>query len=167
MSKSSDTTKQGSAEIGLQDYPELHLSNQLCFLVYKLQHLINGVYRPLLDEVGLTYPQYLVMLVLWEKKQQSVGEICAALGLDSGTISPLLKRLETLGYIVRNRNPKDERSVSIELTQEGIQMQEAARIVPEGLASCILRSEEDYHQFRENLLEIIERLEAPGCQDKA
>jgi len=68
---------------------------------------------------------------------------------------------------VRNRNPKDERSVSIELTQEGIQMQEAARIVPAGLASCILRSEDDYHQFRENLLEIIERLEAPGCQDKA
>lgn len=98
----------------------LALDNQLCFAVYAASHAFTKAYKPLLAELGLTYPQYLVMLVLWEKRVASVTEIGGALGLDTGTLSPLLKRLEKTGFIRRERSREDERQVAIHLTPDGL-----------------------------------------------
>ncbi|AYG65525.1 MULTISPECIES: MarR family transcriptional regulator [unclassified Rhizobium] len=98
---------------------EKRLESQLCFAVYSAAHAFNRAYKPILDRVGLTYPQYLVMLVLWEKGCLSVKAIGEKLDLDSGTLSPLLKRLEQAGLISRARDPKDERQVIISLTENG------------------------------------------------
>lgn len=102
---------------------EKRLERQLCFAVYSAAHAFNRAYKPILDRVGLTYPQYLVMLVLWEKGSLSVKTIGEKLDLDSGTLSPLLKRLEQAGLISRTRDPKDERQVIISLTEKGTGMQ--------------------------------------------
>jgi DNA-binding MarR family transcriptional regulator len=104
----------------------LTLENQLCFAVYSASHAFTKVYRPLLADLGLTYPQYLVMLVLWEKRVASVTEIGTALGLDTGTLSPLLKRLEKTGYIRRERSKADERQVAIHLTTSGDTLKDQA-----------------------------------------
>ncbi|MGV1790846.1 MarR family winged helix-turn-helix transcriptional regulator [Rhizobium sp. A37_96] len=101
---------------------EKRLESQLCFAVYSAAHAFNRAYKPILDRVGLTYPQYLVMLVLWEKGALSVKTIGEKLDLDSGTLSPLLKRLEQAGLISRARDPKDERQVIISLTEKGTDM---------------------------------------------
>lgn len=101
---------------------EKKLERQLCFAVYSAAHAFNRAYKPILDGVGLTYPQYLVMLVLWEKGCLSVKTIGEKLDLDSGTLSPLLKRLEQAGHIDRARDPKDERQVLISLTERGSDM---------------------------------------------
>ena len=103
------------------------LDKQLCFLVYRLHRGITDQYRPVLHELGLTYPQYLVMLVLWESEPMTVGQIGSRLHLNTGTLSPLLKRLQSAGLIERNRSPEDERSVLIELTAHGRDMRVQAR----------------------------------------
>ncbi|MGV1758322.1 MarR family transcriptional regulator [Rhizobium sp. P44RR-XXIV] len=102
---------------------EKRLERQLCFAVYSAAHAFNRAYKPILDRVGLTYPQYLVMLVLWEKGSLSVKIIGEKLDLDSGTLSPLLKRLEQAGLIGRARDPRDERQVIVSLTEKGSAMQ--------------------------------------------
>lgn len=121
----------------MSEAPELYLSNQLCFLVYRLEREITARYRPLLEKIGLTYPQYLVMLVLWEEEKSTVGNICTALGLDTGTVSPLLKRLEARGLLQRTRDKADERTVLVSLTPAGRELKEEARAVPLALASCL------------------------------
>lgn len=108
----------------------LALDNQFCFAVYSAAHALNRVYKPLLDRLGLTYPQYLAMLVLWEQDDRSVGEIGEKLMLESSTLTPLLKRLETLGAISRVRNPHDERQVRIRLTDQGRAMRATAESFP-------------------------------------
>src|ERR1700746_842438 len=97
----------------------LRLDNQICFAVYSAAHAFNRIYKPLLDRLGLTYPQYLVMLVLWERDRVAGTEIGARLHLDSGTLTPLLKRLEQAGLIKRTRSSEDERQVLIDLTAQG------------------------------------------------
>lgn len=101
---------------------EKRLERQLCFAVYSVAHAFNRAYKPILDRFGLTYPQYLVMLVLWEMGDLPVKTIGEKLDLDSGTLSPLLKRLEQAGLISRARDPKDERQVIISLTEKGMGM---------------------------------------------
>ncbi|MFE9625111.1 MarR family winged helix-turn-helix transcriptional regulator [Streptomyces sp. NPDC006527] len=108
----------------------LLLDDQLCFALYAASRAVTARYRPLLDELGLTYPQYLVMLVLWEQDSISVRDLGAALRLESSTLSPLLKRLEASGLLRRERRPDDERSVAIRLTDAGARLQERARTVP-------------------------------------
>jgi DNA-binding MarR family transcriptional regulator len=98
---------------------EKRLEKQLCFAVYSTAHAFTRAYKPILDKVGLTYPQYLVMLVLWEKSELPVKTIGEQLDLDSGTLSPLLKRLEQNGLITRTRDPRDERQVIVALTAKG------------------------------------------------
>ncbi|MEK1870949.1 MAG: MarR family transcriptional regulator [Phyllobacterium sp.] len=98
---------------------EKRLENQLCFAVYSTAHAFTRAYKPILDRVGLTYPQYLVMLALWEKSEQPVKAIGEQLDLDSGTLSPLLKRLEQNGLIKRTRDSRDERQVIVSLTDNG------------------------------------------------
>ena len=100
-------------------YPELLLSNQLCFLVHRLDLAMAAKYRPVLAPLGLTYGQYLAMLALWEHRELGVGELCELLRLDSGTVSPLLKRLEAAGLVKRERRAEDERSVAVRLTSAG------------------------------------------------
>jgi MarR family transcriptional regulator, organic hydroperoxide resistance regulator len=111
------------------DVPLL-LGNQLCFAVYSTAHAFNRFYKPLLDRLGLTYPQYLVMLVLWEQDGLPVKEIGERLFLDSGTLTPLLKRLEAAGLVKRTRSTEDERQVIVALTAQGEALKEKARGLP-------------------------------------
>ncbi|SEQ58756.1 MarR family winged helix-turn-helix transcriptional regulator [Basfia succiniciproducens] len=108
----------------------LKLENQFCFTVYSLSKLITNAYRPLLEPLDLTYPQYLVMLVLWESEPLSIGAIGSKLQLDNGTLTPLLKRLESKGLIKRTRSQQDERTVLVSLTDEGLALQEKALEIP-------------------------------------
>src|SRR5215831_653485 len=111
------------------DVPLL-LGNQLCFAVYSTAHAFNRFYKPHLDRVGLTYPQYLVMMVLWEEDGMAVKEIGERLFLDSGTLTPLLKRMEAAGLIRRTRSTEDERQVIVALTPQGEALKEKARSLP-------------------------------------
>ena len=115
----------------------LKLDNQLCFPLYACSKEVVRHYAPYLDELDLTYTQYLVFLVLWEKDGIPVGEICEKLMLDNGTVSPLLKKMEQAGYISRSRSEKDDRVVVITLTQQGRKLQEQAKDIPENVGSCI------------------------------
>ena len=111
----------------------LALDKQLCFALYSASLAMTKVYKPLLAPLGLTYPQYLVMLALWEDDGQGVSELGGRLALDSGTLTPLLKRLEAQGRISRERDAADERRVIIRLTAEGRQLKVAARAVPQAI----------------------------------
>ncbi|WP_345352329.1 MarR family transcriptional regulator [Rhodococcus olei] len=115
---------------------DLALDKQLCFALYAASRATTAVYRPLLDELGITYPQYLVLLVLWERDGRGVREIGSELDLDTGTLSPLLKRLEALGLVERRRLPEDERRVQIHLTDTGRGLRDRARDIPRRLAGC-------------------------------
>ncbi|NHZ83090.1 MarR family transcriptional regulator [Massilia sp. CCM 8695] len=109
----------------------LALENQFCFALYSASHAMTKTYKPMLDRLGLTYPQYLVMLVLWEQDAILVKDIGARLFLDSGTLTPLLKRLEGNGLLSRNRDPHDERQVRIVLTEQGRALRAQAEAIPE------------------------------------
>lgn len=113
--------------------PELLLENQLCFSIYACSREMTKLYQPFLDKMGVTYSQYLVLLVLWEKQQCTVKEIGEALFLDSGTLTPLLKRLQAAGLIVRERSLQDERKVLISLTDKGWALQSEAACIPSKL----------------------------------
>jgi DNA-binding MarR family transcriptional regulator len=122
----------------------LLLDDQLCFALYAASRAVTARYRPLLDELQLTYPQYLVMLVLWEQDSISVRDLGSALQLESSTLSPLLKRLESNGLLRRERRPEDERSVSITLTDAGARMRERAATVPLAIGDAMgLTPEQD------------------------
>lgn len=102
----------------------------LCFAVYSASHAFNRVYKPVLDALGLTYPQYLVMVVLWDEDDQTVGALGEKLFLESNTLTPLLKRLEAMGYVARARDPADERQVRVRLTHAGQALRAKAQEVP-------------------------------------
>ena len=120
------------------DYQEaMKLANQLCFPLYAAARHVTGLYTPVLKPLGLTYTQYIVFLVLWEKDGQPVGEIGEKLLLDNGTLSPLLKKMEQAGYVRRERSREDERVVVITLTEAGRALQEKAKDVPAKVAGCI------------------------------
>ena len=116
----------------------MQLDNQLCFALYSTSLAMTKVYKPLLDDLGLTYPQYLAMLVLWERDGLMVSELGERLNLDSGTLTPLLKRLEVSGFISRIRDVEDERRVYITLTSSGRKLKASAANIP----GCILRASE-------------------------
>jgi DNA-binding MarR family transcriptional regulator len=111
----------------------IRLDQQLCFALYSASRATTAAYRPILDELGLTYPQYLVLLVLWEDNTVTVRRLGERLQLDSGTLSPLLKRLEAGGFVVRQRSSLDERSVEVHLTDKGRELETAAECIPENL----------------------------------
>jgi MarR family transcriptional regulator, organic hydroperoxide resistance regulator len=141
-------------------HPELLLSNQVCFLFHRIDRAIVARYQPLLAGLGLTYPQYLAMLALWEKGSMSVGELCSDLALDTGTVSPLLKRLQVAGLVERRRGERgDERVVRVSLTQAGKAMEEKARSIPGALASCVFESPDEYHALKPLLDALVRRLE--------
>ena len=120
------------------DYHEaMKLANQLCFPLYAAARNVTGLYTPWLKPLGLTYTQYIVFLVLWEKDGVSVSEIGSRLMLDNGTLSPLLKKMEQAGYVRRERSREDERVVVITLTEAGRALQEKAKDVPAKVAGCL------------------------------
>ena len=124
--------------MGKTDYRDMmKLDNQLCFPLYAAARKVTGLYTPWLKELGLTYTQYITLLVLWEKDGITVGEICEKLMLDNGTVSPLLKKMEQAGYISRSRSADDDRVVVITLTEQGREMQERAKDIPEKVGKCI------------------------------
>ena len=120
------------------DFDPLLLSNQLCFPVYAASRLITREYQPYLDELNITYPQYLVMMVLWEKEGLTVNEIGGLLILNTNTVTPLLKRMELQGLVERKRSAEDERKVIVALTEKGRGMREKALKIPESLSCRIL-----------------------------
>ena len=140
--------------------PQLQLDNQLCFLFHRISRELTAAYRPLLADLGLTYPQYLVMLVLWEDDGLGVGEIGERLALDSGTLSPLLRRLESGGLVHRVRDAVDERRVTIHLTPQGRELEQQAADVPAALASQLVDDMTQYEQAKTSLLALAQRLEA-------
>jgi MarR family transcriptional regulator, organic hydroperoxide resistance regulator len=120
------------------EFDQLKLSNQLCFPLYAASRLITREYQPHLDTLGITYPQYLVLMVLWETDAISVNEISQKLILNTNTLTPLLKRMEVLGIIKRKRSESDERKVIVNLTSRGKLLQSEAAAVPEKLTSGIV-----------------------------
>ena len=133
----------------------MKLANQLCFPLYAAARNVTGLYTPCLKPLGLTYTQYLVFLVLWEKDGIPVGEIGEKLMLDNGTLSPLLKKMEQAGYIERKRSHEDERVVVITLTEAGKALQEKAKDVPGQVAGCIDLPPEKARQLYELLYELL------------
>jgi len=138
----------------------LRLDNQICFAIYSTAHAFNRVYKPLLDRLGLTYPQYLVMLVLWERDGVPVKNIGERLFLDSGTLTPLLKRLETAGLIKRTRSTEDERQVLIALTSQGQALREKARTVPQAILATSACSISELSALKNELVALRDRLDA-------
>ncbi|MCO5399632.1 MarR family winged helix-turn-helix transcriptional regulator [Ralstonia soli] len=139
-------------------YPNLTLDVQLCFALYSTMIGLNKVYRTLLKPLGLTYPQYLVMLVLWEQDAQTVSAIGERLFLDSATLTPMLKRLEAAGLIERQRSETDERQVIISLTNEGRALQHRAKDVPTCIGAAAECAPEEIASLRSQLNELRERL---------
>ena len=138
----------------------LRLDNQICFAVYSAAHAFNRVYKPLLDRLGLTYPQYLVMLVLWERDNVPLKTIGERLFLDSGTLTPLLKRLEAAELIKRTRSKEDERQVLIELTAEGEELREKAKSVPQSILAASACSVGELVAMKDEIVALRDRLNA-------
>ncbi len=139
--------------------PQLRLDNQLCFLFHRISRDLTAAYRPLLADLGLTYPQYLVMLVLWERDGLGVGEIGERLCLDSGTLSPLLRRLASAGLVERARDRADERRVTIHLTPTGRALQARAEAVPAAVAGLLVDDLPGYRTLHDELTALAQRLE--------
>jgi MarR family transcriptional regulator, organic hydroperoxide resistance regulator len=142
----------------------LLLDNQLCFAVYACSREITKLYRPLLDELGLTYPQYLVMLVLWESDEITVKQLGDRLYLDSGTLTPLLKRLEAIELITRERSREDERKVYIRLTAQGRQLKARASNVPQQLYCKSDLPIDEYVRLKEEFRHLLGRIHAANAQ---
>lgn len=126
-----------------KNYDALKLDNQLCFPLYAVSKEIVRRYKPFLDEIDLTYTQYITMMVLWENKQMSVKELGEKLYLDSGTLTPLLKRLEQKGLLTRQRDSRDERILMVSITKSGEKLKEQAIKVPEKMMGCVPLEAED------------------------
>jgi DNA-binding MarR family transcriptional regulator len=138
----------------------LRLDNQICFAVYSAAHAFNRVYKPLLDRLGLTYPQYLVMLVLWERDDVPVKDIGERLFLDSGTLTPLLKRLEAAHLVKRTRSSEDERQVLIALTPQGHALKEKARALPQSILAASDCSVSELVTMKDEIVALRDRLNA-------
>ncbi|RYM31424.1 MarR family transcriptional regulator [Brumimicrobium glaciale] len=140
---------------------KLKLENQVCFPIYSVSRLITKAYKPYLDEMGITYPQYLVLMVLWENDEISVNQISEKLLLNTNTLSPLLKRMEKMEIIERNRSPKDERSVIVKLTKKGSEFKTLAKPIPGELVKILLNENvqlEEVIKMKDMLNEWIEIL---------
>lgn len=130
-------------------YDCLKIENQLCFPLYACSKEIIRRYKPMLDELDLTYTQYIAMMVMWDRRRVNVKELGACLYLDSGTLTPLLKKLESKGYITRHRSERDERNLLVEITDAGMALREQALTVPQRMGECVkLEPEEAIQLYR-------------------
>ncbi|MGN9756737.1 MarR family winged helix-turn-helix transcriptional regulator [Streptomyces sp. SD31] len=155
------TNDEGTAEEG-----SLLLDEQLCFALYAAQRAVTAAYRPLLDELGLTYPQYLVLLVLWERGETTVKELAGALRLDYGTVSPLLKRLQAAGLVRRERAASDERSVLVACTARGQELRERAARVPGALLAETGLGGPEVQRLREELWQLAAKAAAAADRNR-
>lgn len=133
----------------------LKLENQLCFPIYALSRQITAIYRPHLEAIELTYPQYLVMLVLWQKETVTVKELGKLLWLDSGTLTPLLKRMEENKLLSRSRSETDERVVNILISNKGKTLKEQALTIPDAIKNALATDEEQLFSLRDQLKQIL------------
>jgi DNA-binding MarR family transcriptional regulator len=138
--------------------PSAVLEDQLCFALYAASRAMTARYRPLLDAIGLTYPQYLVMMLLWEEDNQTVGQLGARLSLDSGTLSPLLKRLTTAGLVTRHRRVEDERSVAIVLTDAGRALRDKADAISQEIICALDLDRAEFADLKAKLNLVTERV---------
>ena len=140
--------------------PSVALDDQLCFALYAASRAVTARYRPMLDELGVTYPQYLVLMLLWEEDGQTVGQLGARLALDSGTLSPLLKRLTTAGLVTRHRRADDERSVSIRLTEAGRALEVPACSISAEMIDALDLDRGEFAELKSRLRLITDRVSA-------
>ena len=143
----------------------LLLDEQLCFALYAASRAVTQRYRPMLEELGLTFPQYLVMLVLWERGTTTVKDLAAALQLDYGTLSPLLKRLAGAGFVERHRRSDDERSVEIILTPAGTALKARAAKIPQLIVNAYNLDADDFTALRASLRELTESVSETSADD--
>jgi DNA-binding MarR family transcriptional regulator len=143
-------------------YPQFELDHQLCFALYTASRAMTRAYGPLLADAGLTYPQYVTLLALWRDPGQarSVGELGERLHLDSGTLTPLRKRLASMGYVTRSRDAADERRVLVTFTADGLALRDRLAAVPMSIASCLGMAPSEGMTLREQLTALTESLEA-------
>ncbi len=135
----------------------LKLENQLCFPLYAAARKVTSLYTPLFKPLGITYTQYIVFLALWEENEMTVGELGKRLYLDNGTLTPLLKKLEENGYVARTRSKKDERVVTVSVTQKGMDLKTKASEIPLKAGSCIRLSPEEAATLYTLLYKILEQ----------
>lgn len=142
-------------------YPQLRLDEQLCFALYTASHAVMRAYRPLLSDLELTYPQYLTLLALWEEPDhaRSVGAIGERLHMETGTLTPILKRLEAAGIVERRRDPDDERRVLVRLTDDGAALRDRVASVPEALSACVGLNADTAIRLRDELRRVTTALE--------
>ncbi|TNC15299.1 MarR family transcriptional regulator [Methylobacterium terricola] len=145
---------------------DLHLSSQICFAVYSAAHAFNRIYKPLLDRIGLTYPQYLVLLLLWEQDGQTMKSLGQRLYLDSGTLTPLLKRLEAAGFVRRTRDVHDERLMRINLTEGGAALRDRAMPFPNEIVCASGQPAERLMTLRDEILALRDSLHATAAPDR-
>lgn len=138
-----------------KEYEALRLKNQICFPLYAASREVIKQYRPYLDALDLTYTQYIAMMVFWEEKKLSVKEVGKRLFLDSGTLTPVLKSLETKGYVYRSRSTEDERVLMVEITEKGEDLREQAISVPESVAKCVKLDPDEALKLYELLYKIL------------
>ncbi|MCW2556354.1 MAG: transcriptional regulator [Mycobacterium sp.] len=143
------------------------VDQQLCFALYSASRAMTAAYRPVLTEMNLTYPQYLVMLVLWEEGHVTVGRLGERLQLDSGTLSPLLKRLEGNGFVQRERSRDDERLVDVTLTPAGRRLERRAKCIPEELGRATGMTEEQAADLRDAVRHLTDALTASNRRESA
>ena len=136
-------------------YEALKLKNQLCFPLYAASREIIKQYRPYLDELDLTYTQYIAMMVFWEEKKLSVKELGKKLFLDSGTLTPVLKSLESKGYVIRSRSKEDERVLDVEITEKGEALKEQAVTIPQSVAGCVKLDGKEAMQLYQLLYKVL------------
>ncbi|WP_279571450.1 MarR family transcriptional regulator [Streptomyces sp. 8K308] len=152
------TSTETDAEQGFS----LLLDDQLCFALYAASRAVTNRYRPLLEGLGLTYPQYLVLLVLWEHGTVPIKDIGAALQLDYGTLTPLIKRLESAGLVRRERRPDDERTVLVTVTEQGQELRERARTVPTAIGDAMGLTPAQFDEVRRLLRLVTANVSRPG-----
>ena len=137
----------------------LRLENQLCFPLYACARETIKLYKPYLDELDLTYTQYIAMMVLWEKKSVTVKELGAVLHLDSGTLTPLLKKMEAKGLLTRRRSTEDERSLIVSLTEQGEALRERAVDIPAKMSKCVNLEPEEARELYRLLYKLLQQAE--------
>lgn len=142
----------------MDKYDVLKLENQLCFPLYAASKEIVRHYKPILDELDMTYTQYITMMVMWEHKSLHVKELGEYLYLDSGTLTPLLKTMEKKGWVERKRSAEDERVLNVTITEEGEALKDRALMVPERIGSCVKLTPEEAQNLYQTLYKILDTL---------